>query len=435
MTKDELKELICSAIDKRQSDIIDIADSIYKEPELGYKEHKTSEKVKKLFDALNIEYSTDWGITGVKGRLKGKSSKKTVALLAELDALVCRNHPDADEATGAMHCCGHNIQIANMAAIAMAFKDTNAMQYLDGDIVPFAVPAEECIEIDYRNTLRNKGKIKYLGGKEEIIAQGGFDDIDISLQMHVHPTEKPNGEIQVAGSCNGFIAKIIEYKGKAAHAAFSPDQGINALNAAMLGIMGVNALRETFKESDCIRFHPIINNGGDLVNVVPDYVQMESYVRASNVKALKETNIRVNRALKAGADAIGAECIIHDLPGYLPLFNDKTLSELLRSNSRHFFATNDIFDGVHSAGSTDMGDVAHIMPVLHTWVGCTEGALHSAQYKLTDAATAYGKTPKAIAMTIIDLLYDNAAEAEKIVKNYKPVMTKETYLEYMESIK
>lgn len=435
MTKDELKEKVCAAIDKRQHDIMALGDAIYAEPELGYKEHKTSEKIQKIFDELGIEFTAGWGITGVKGRLKGKSSGRTVAMLAELDALVCRNHPDSDEITGAMHCCGHNVQIGNLAAVAMAFKDADIMQYLDGDLVLFAVPAEECIEIDYRNKLREKGKIKYLGGKQEIIAQGGFDDIDAAMQMHVNTTEKEDGEIQVAGSCNGFIAKIIEYKGKAAHAAFSPSEGINALNAAMLGIMGVNALRETFKEEDCVRFHPIINRGGDLVNVVPDYVQMESYVRASNVKALKKSNDKVNRALKAGADALGAQCVIHDMPGYLPLFNNQGMSDLLRANSRRLFASEDIFDGVHSAGSTDMGDVGHIMPVVHSWVGCVHGALHSAQYDLFDRNTAYCKSPKTLAMTIIDLLYDDAAELENILRNNKSPMTKKSYLEFMESIK
>lgn len=435
MTKDELKAMVCAAIDKRYNDIVALSNDIYSNPELGYKEHKTSAKVQTVFDELGIDYTAGWGMTGVKGRIKGRNSKRTVAMLGELDALVCRNHPDADEETGAMHCCGHNVQIANLAAVAMAFKDTDVMRHLDGDLVVFAVPAEECIEIEYRSTLRQKGKIKYLGGKEEIIAQGGFDDIDAAMQMHVNPTEKINGEIQVAGSSNGFIAKIIEYKGKAAHAAFSPAEGINALNAAMLGIMGVNALRETFKEADCVRFHPIINSGGDLVNVVPDYVQMESYVRAANVNALKESNIRVNRALKAGADAVGAECIIKDMPGYLPLFNNKQMSALLRNNSEEFFAPADIYDGEHSAGSTDMGDVSHLMPVLHSWVGCVHGALHSAQYDLFDKDTAYVKSPKAMAMTIIDLLYDNAAELEEILANNKPLMTKESYLEYMESIK
>ena len=122
------------------------------------------------------------------------------------------------------------------------------MKYLDGDVVFFAVPAEEYVEIDYRNGLREKGQLRYLGGKAEIIAQGGFDDVDMAMQMHVDPTDNPNGEFQVGASCNGFIGKLIEYRGKAAHAAGAPDKGVNALNAAMMGVMGVNAIRETFRD-------------------------------------------------------------------------------------------------------------------------------------------------------------------------------------------
>lgn len=108
----------------------------------------------------------------MKARVKGKKSRKTVALLGELDAIVCRDHPNADPVTGAAHCCGHNVQIGNLLAVAMAFKDADIMKYLDGDVVFFAVPAEEYVEIDYRNGLRKKGQLRYLGGKAEIIAQG-----------------------------------------------------------------------------------------------------------------------------------------------------------------------------------------------------------------------------------------------------------------------
>ena len=167
------------------------------------------------------------------------------------------------------------------------------MQYLDGDVVLFAVPAEECIEIEYRSELRDRGKIKYFGGKEQLIAEGGFDDIDAAMQMHVNRTDDPCGDIQIGGNCNGFITKLIEYHGKAAHAAGAPHLGINALNAAMLGIMGVNAIRETFREQDCVRFHPIITSGGDLVNVIPDLVRMAA--RTMSAVGSEDLSERVQR--------------------------------------------------------------------------------------------------------------------------------------------
>lgn len=433
MTKEELKAALCAAIEKRLEDIRAIGLSIAEEPELGYKEVKTSAKVQEAFDRLGIAYETGFGVTGVKARLAGAGHRRTVALLGELDAIVCREHPMSDPVTGAAHCCGHNVQIANLVAVAMAVKDVDAMKYLGGDLVLFAVPAEEYVEIEYRNKLREEKKIEFLGGKAQIIAEGGFDDVDMALQMHVDPATHPEGNFQVGNTSNGFIGKLITYRGKAAHAAGAPDKGINALNACMMGVMGVNAIRETFREEDCVRFHPIINSGGDLVNVIPDYVKMESYVRASNLPAMKDVNARINRALEAGAMALGAECDIHDLAGYLPMKPDENFRAVLRANAQKIFGAEFVTEGEHAAGSTDMGDVSHLMPVVHPWVGCVSGVLHGANYRLTDEKTAFTKTPQVLAGTIVDLLWDDAAEAERICAAHKPELTKAEYLEYMRS--
>ncbi len=433
MTKEELKAALCAAIEKRLEDIRAIGLSIAEEPELGYKEVKTSAKVQEAFDRLGIAYETGFGVTGVKARLAGAGHRRTVALLGELDAIVCREHPMSDPVTGAAHCCGHNVQIANLVAVAMAVKDVDAMKYLGGDLVLFAVPAEEYVEIEYRNKLREEKKIEFLGGKAQIIAEGGFDDVDMALQMHVDPATHPEGNFQVGNTSNGFIGKLITYRGKAAHAAGAPDKGVNALNACMMGVMGVNAIRETFREEDCVRFHPIINSGGDLVNVIPDYVKMESYVRASNLPARKDVNARINRALEAGAMALGAECDIHDLAGYLPMKPDENFRAVLRANAQKIFGAEFVTEGEHAAGSTDMGDVSHLMPVVHPWVGCVSGVLHGANYRLTDEKTAFTKTPQVLAGTIVDLLWDDAAEAERICAAHKPELTKAEYLEYMRS--
>ena len=433
MTKEELKAALCAAIEKRLEDIRAIGLSIAEEPELGYKEVKTSAKVQEAFDRLGIAYETGFGVTGVKARLAGAGHRRTVALLGELDAIVCREHPMSDPVTGAAHCCGHNVQIANLVAVAMAVKDVDAMKYLGGDLVLFAVPAEEYVEIEYRNKLREEKKIEFLGGKAQIIAEGGFDDVDMALQMHVDPATHPEGNFQVGNTSNGFIGKLITYRGKAAHAAGAPDKGVNALNACMMGVMGVNAIRETFREDDCVRFHPIINSGGDLVNVIPDFVKMESYVRASNLPAMKDVNARINRALQAGAMALGAECDIHDLAGYLPMKPDENFRAVLRANAQKIFGAEFVTEGEHAAGSTDMGDVSHLMPVVHPWVGCVSGVLHGANYRLTDEKTAFTKTPRVLASTIVDLLWDDAAEAERICAAHKPELTKAEYLEYMRS--
>ncbi len=434
MTKEELKQRVCEAIRKRRADIEGIAQNIFSEPELGFKEQKTSKKVQQAFKAMGLTCETGWGITGVKTRVKGRKSLKTVALLGELDAIVCREHPHADPVTGAAHCCGHHIQIANLLAVAWAFKDAGIMNELDGDVVFFAVPAEEYVEIDYRSKLREAGKLRYLGGKQQLIAEGAFDDIDMAMQMHAQVTKNPEGHYDVGASCNGFIGKLIEYRGRAAHAAGAPDKGINALNAAMLGVMGVNAIRERFREDDYVRFHPIINSGGDLVNVIPDNVTMESYTRAANVEALAGYNKDINRALRAGADAVGATCEIKDLPGYLPLRPDPDMRNVLRANAEKLFGAENVMISSHNAGSTEMGDVSHIMPVVHPWVGCVKGILHGATFEMSNADVAFEKSPEVLAMTIIDLLYDDAAEARRICENFKPVLTRETYCQFLDDI-
>lgn len=429
MDKATIKQKVCEAIAAHRADIEAIANAILAEPELGFKEVKTAKKVQDALAKLGLEFTTEHGLTGVKARMKGRTSKRTIAMLAELDAIVCRNHKNADSVTGAAHCCGHNIQIANMIAVAYGLREV--MDELDGDVVLFAVPAEEYVEIDWRNAQRDANRLKYLGGKQQLIAEGAFDDIDMAMQMHV----AAGSEFNLGASSNGFIGKLIEYHGRPAHAAFAPEEGINALNAAMMGVMGVNAIRETFRDQDHVRFHPIINAGGDLVNVIPDYVKMESYVRASNIEAMARYNKAVDRALKAGGDALGAKCDIQNLPGYLPLRPDQAFRDLLRENAVDLFGEDQVTLGEHSAGSTDMGDVSHLMPVVHPWVGCVDGVLHGADYALRDGEVAYTKTPQVLALTIVDLLANGAEKAEAICQAFKPQLDRDSYVKFMDEIK
>ena len=434
MTKEELKKKVCDAIANRKADIKSIAEAIWSEPELGYKEHKTAKKVEDAFEKLGVPFKNKLALTGVKGRLKGgKGSKYSVAVIGELDAIICADHPAADETSGAAHCCGHNAQIANMMAVTMGLIDSGAMQFLAGDVVPFAVPAEEYVEITYRNRLIEEGKIKYIGGKPELIARGDFDDVDMALQIHLTsvPNERQDGFIEISTTSNGFIGKLIKYKGEASHAAAAPHAGVNALNAAMMGMMGVHAIRETFQEKDYIRFHPIITQGGDLVNVVPSDVRMESYVRAGNVPAMIDANERINQALKAGAMAVGATCEIKDLPGYLPLNNNPTLNDLLKQNAENLIGEENVSIATHMTGSTDTGDLSHIMPVSHPWIGSVRGVLHGKDYTVFDEDMAYIRPAQMMACTIIDLLYDDAKSAETLMANYQPLMTKEEYLTFL----
>lgn len=429
MNKDELKTKVCRAIDERSKEIIELGDYLFKNPELGYKERKAAGKVEEKFSSLGLDFRSGLAITGVKARMQGRKSKVSVGVLGELDAVVCHDHPHADRDTGAAHSCGHNAQVAMMVGVAMGLADTEAMQYLDGDVVLMAVPAEEYVELDFRQRLRREGQIKFLGGKQELLYRGEFDDIDMAMMCHSE-SETPARVVRVPGAgtgSNGFIGKTIQYIGKEAHAGGMPDQGVNALNAAMLGLMGIHANRETFKDQDSIRVHPIITKGGDLVNIVPADVRLETYVRGKNIDAIMDASTKVNRALAGGAMAVGAEVVVEEIPGYLPLINDQNMAKLFRNNAVELLGSDGVQEARFMAGSTDMGDITHIMPGLHPAVGGIMGRAHARDYEMVDPDMAYVVPAKIMAMTVIDLLWDEADQAKKVLAEFKPTMTKDNY--------
>jgi amidohydrolase len=434
LNKEVLKQKVSAAILTHKDEIFSLAQSIIKEPEMGFKEHKTAAKIANIFAKYNISHATGQGITGIKALLPGKTHKRKIAVLGEMDAITCVDHPMADATTGAAHACGHHAQIAAMVAASIGLKESGVMDDLDGDVIPFAVPAEEYVEIEYRNRLRREGKIKYLGGKSELIQRGAFDDVDMAMMIHLATDGDSHRNVYIGGTSNGFLGKMIRFIGREAHAAGAPHEGINALNAAMVALMAVHAQRETFRDEDHVRFHPIITSGGDLVNVIPADVRIESYVRAKTLEAIMDANKKINRALQGGASAIGAEVEITDLPGFLPLANDNNLTELFKDNAITLLGNDSIIPLEHHAASTDMGDLSHIMPVVHPWIGGVSGNAHTRDFKVVDPEMAYLISAQCMAMTIIDLLADGATKAEQVLTSYQPKMTKEEYITFMDSI-
>ncbi len=422
-----LKQRVLEAIERRSAEIISIGDDIFAHPELGYKEFRTAEIVQSNFEKLGIKYRSGIGITGVKGWLKGGQSNAKLAIMGELDSVLCPEHPHADPVTGAAHSCGHHGMIAALIGVAMGLVDAGVMPYLGGDIALIAVPAEEYVEIEYRARLRREGKIQFLGGKQEFIALGEMDDIDLAMMVHMG-AEQDGKKVVYGGSSNGFVGKFIRYKGKEAHAGGAPHDGVNALNAAMLGLMGIHANRETLKDDDTIRIHPIVNKGGDLVNIIPADVRMETYVRGKRMEAVLDASRKVNRALRAGAMAVGAEVEIEEIPGYMPQLSEKRMTELFRANAVREVGEDAVKEGGHGTGSTDMGDITQIMPGIQPSVAGAGGVFHSKSFTMVDPYLAYVVQAKLLATTAIDLLAGGAAEAREIAKSYKPNFTKESYL-------
>lgn len=431
-TKDELKAAACREIENCSAEITGICETILGHPEPGFKEKRTAALVAEKFTKLGIPFRDKLAITGIKGILKGRKDRPVVAVLGELDSLVVPDHPHADPATGAAHACGHNAQISMLIGVAMALAGTGVMPELDGSVALIAVPAEEYIEIEYRQALRKDGKIRYLGGKAEMIRTGEFDDID--LAMMTHTAALPKGKkLNIGGTSNGTVAKQIQFIGKGAHAGGAPHLGINALNAATLAMSAINAQRETFKDSDTVRVHPIITTGGQTVNIVPADVRMETYVRGKTLEAIKDANSKVDRALKAGAMAVGAKVRIVTLPGYLPMQNNRLLQQVYRKNALAILGKGKIAPGGHGTGSTDMGNISHIMPAIHPMIGGVTGTSHGSDYLVADPQLAVIVPAKIMAMTVIDLLADGAEKAKEILAGSKPAMTKQEYLTLMDS--
>lgn len=433
MNKQELKKIVCDTIDKHRNEIIEIGKKVLMNPELGFKEIKTAETVKGVFSKLGLEYKDKLALTGVKAYMRGKNSKAKVAVMGEMDAVLCPMHPNADSNTGAAHSCGHNTQIAAMLGAAIGFVNSGAKEHLDGDVIFMAVPAEEFVELEYRERLKKDGKISFLGGKQELIHIGAFDDVDMAMMVHCQPNT-PERKAWLMGGSTGFIGKTIRFKGKEAHAGGTPYLGINALNAAMAALMCIHAQRETFRDEDHIRVHPIITKGGDLVNIVPADVRMETFVRGRSMDAVVDANKKVNRAIKGAAYAIGAEATITEFPGYLPMVQDNELSDLFKSNTGQLIGEENIIEGIDMVGSTDIGDLCSIMPVIQPNIGGVTGDAHSQDYRIADEEAVYIIPAKAMAMTVVDLLWNGAEKAFEIKKNFKPQFTKDSYLKFMDDI-
>ena len=433
MNKSELKKNICSVIDNNRDKIIETGQKIYSHPELGYKEKKTTELVIKLLKDLGLTPEENIAVTGCSAELKGKSAGPSVTVMGELDAVTCPDHKDSDASTGAVHACGHNIQIAVMIGAAIGLIKSDASSYLSGSVNFTAVPAEEFIELAYRSSLKENGEICYFGGKQELIKRGFFDKTDIAMMIHALNLPD-NKNFLIGPKGNGFIGKEVNFIGKESHAGSAPEDGINALNAAMLAINNIHAQRETFSDHDRIRVHPIITKGGDIVNVVPSDVRIESYVRGRTISGILDANKKVDRALKAGAMAVGADVKIKDIPGYLPLLDNTELDNIFRKNAEEISGGDSIIEGGDFTGSFDFGDISHIIPALHPMTGGVEGGLHTRDFKITDPEKAYILPAKAIAMTVVDLLFNEAETAKSVIENFKPLMSKKKYLDFMKSV-
>ena len=235
---EKLKLKSSEILERNKNLAIDLSKNILSEPETGYKEFKTNKKIYDALNSLGLQVQNNLAITGLMTTIYGDQPGPHVAVIGELDGLPVPGHPFEDKNTHAAHACGHHIQIGNMLSTLLALNSPEILKNLSGSISFIAVPSEEYVEIEWRKEQRDKGSFEFLGGKQELVKLGIFDEIDISMMTHARGNFSGFG---YGGTGNGLVAKFIEFHGKSSHAGGDPHLGINALNAANIALSSIHA--------------------------------------------------------------------------------------------------------------------------------------------------------------------------------------------------
>ena len=367
----EAKSTICSYIDDISDELIAVSHAIHENPELGYEEHFAHEQLTKVLidkglDVHKSAYEIDTAFEATAGK-----TGPVVALLCEYDAL-----------PGIGHACGHNIIAA--AGIGAGLAASTLAETFNGQLRILGTPAEE-------------GG----GGKVRMLNRGAFESVEAVLMIHPADADLPNISSLAVQQLKAT------YTGKAAHAAAAPEKGINALDGAVLGYMGVAALRQHIAPDE--RLHGIFTNGGQKANIVPERAESTWYARSSTMDRLEVLKIRLVETLNGGAKSAGCEIQIEWInEPYAEVLDNTPILDAYMKNSESIgrVIKAPIGDGV--VGSTDLGNVSHVVPSIHPMVKVApEGtAIHTIDFekwaKSEEADKGLLDSAKAMAMTVID---------------------------------
>ena len=417
----ERQQQLVQNVEKHRQMILDAERWLWAHPQTGFTEWEAHNYLVEKYEALGYTLTLAGNIPGFYTEVDTGRPGPKLVIFGELDALDIANHPES--VNGMTHCCGHNGQSAALLGIAAALKEPGALDGLCGSIRLVVVPAEEMIQLAFREDLRKKGVIQYMGGKVEFMVRGLLDGVDIAMMVH-GSAAGPEEAYDFSGllGMNGCMAKTIRYKGKSSHAGGAPHLGVNAQYAAMLGLQACNDLRETFQEKDSIRFHPIMMGVNCAVNIIPDEMKIESYVRGKSLEAIKRENIKVNRALTGAALALGAGVELSDRPGYSPEYHDPAFMKLVEECCCDLVGEDRVkFDYQSwSTGSSDFGDITCVMPGVQFFAAGAVGTGHGIDYFIKDPNRMCVNAVKAQLFVADALLRDDAAAARKIIADYQP---------------
>lgn len=428
---DETGQRILRLIDVHKDQIIAFAEDIAAHPEPGYEEFCTAGKTAEVLKNLGYKVTEHLARTGVKGT-KSIKEGPSLTVIGELDAIGCHSHPNANPVTGVAHACGHHAQMAAMIGCAIAMADPDVQKCLAGTVNFLAVPAEEYIDADKRARLKKEG-IEFCCGKSEMIRTGVFDDTDIALTTHVHMVPVEEDFYLGNPACNGYSAERVTVRGKAAHGAIDPWNGVNVLSITTSAIQMMGLMRETFREEDHVRLHNVIRKAGDVINSVPDEAIVETKVRAASLDKICEITDMVNRAYAGSAYAFGGKIEMEKLQGYMPIIPRAADNALIEAADDLGLNYRTVQKGDFNNACTDVGDLSHLVPVVNFTFKGFEGKLHGADFKITDPEKAYILPAKLLALTVYKLLKNGGQEAKKITKSYTPVFNKESYIQYVKN--
>ena len=366
---------ISDRVEELRSEAREIAHEIHENPELGNEEFHSVELLTGFIEknGFTVEKGQCDMPTAFIGSYKGEKPGPVIGFLAEYDAL-----------RGMGHACGHNM-IGTLACVsAIALKE--AIDEYGGEVRVIGAPAEET-----------------MGGKCAMAEAGYYDDLAVAIMGH------PASEHAASSNMMAIDSQKFEFFGKAAHAAASPEKGINALNAVLLTFRGIDALRQ--HTVDSARVHGIIRDGGQAANIVPEYASCEFYIRAEESKYCLEFSERVKNCARAAALATGAEVKITNFEGFYDnLATNETVSKRNIEHSHEYGITQEISKR-ENTGSSDIGNVSYRCPCIHQWfdvVGDSSIPLHTAEL-CAGADSDYGydemfKIAKAFVATAEDVL-------------------------------
>lgn len=378
-----MKDLLNKHLQDIQSRLWEMSDYLYHHPELGDQEY---ESMKLLAGFLKEhKFTVETGIVGrptaFKAVYDSKKEGPAIAYLAEYDAL-----------PGVGHGCGHNM-IGTMGVGAGVLL-SKVIDEIGGKVVVLGTPAEETN-----------------GAKVPMAEQGIFNEIDAAMILH------PSDESYESGLSLAMDAIQFDFRGRSSHAAASPEMGINALDAAIQLFNGINALRQHVTSD--VRIHGIIKEGGVAANVVPDKAVAQFYVRAKDRNYLNEVVQKVKNIAQGAALMTGAEVYIDNYElSYDNMITNEVLSQLFTKNLLSA-GVKEVKKAKDSYGSIDMGNVSHVVPAIHPYIGLDSPGLvaHTKEFADTtiteNSHSILSKGALALALTGFDLI-TNKAELEKV---------------------